>query len=93
MDGPEDDTLLNRALLYLNQQGEYKENSLYTPALCHRLDTGTSGLVIIAKTPEAEELFLAAIKNRDVQKDLPLCHLWPPHPAGRHAGRLPAQGR
>ena len=68
VDGPDDDTLLNRALLYLNQQGEYKENDLYTPALCHRLDTGTSGLVIIAKTPEAEELFLAAIKNRDVQK-------------------------
>ena len=61
VDGPEDDTLLNRALLYLNKQGEYKENDLYTPALCHRLDTGTSGLVIIAKTPEAEELFLAAI--------------------------------
>ena len=50
VDGPEDDTLLNRALLYLNQQGEYKENDLYTPALCHRLDTGTSGLVIVAKT-------------------------------------------
>ena len=81
VDGPEDDTLLNRALLYLNQQGEYKENDLYTPALCHRLDTGTSGLVIIAKTPEAEQ-----------QKDLPLRHLWPPHPARRHSGRLPAQG-
>ena len=67
-DVPEDDTLLNRALLYLNKQGEYKENDLYTPALCHRLDTGTSGLVIIAKTPEAEELFLSAIKNREVQK-------------------------
>ena len=36
--------------------------------MCHRLDTGTSGLVIIAKTPEAEELFLSAIKNREVQK-------------------------
>ena len=34
VDGPEDDTLLNRALLYLNKQGEYKENDLYTPALC-----------------------------------------------------------
>ena len=54
VDGPDDDTLLNRALLYLNQQGEYKENDIYTPALCHRLDTGTSGLVIIAKTPEDE---------------------------------------
>ena len=53
VDGPDDDTLLNRALLYLNQQGEYKENDVYTPALCHRRDTGTSGLVIIAKTPEA----------------------------------------
>lgn len=40
VDGPEDDTLLNRALLYLNQQGEYSEDSLYQPALCHRLDTG-----------------------------------------------------
>ena len=68
VDGPDDDTLLNRALLYLNQQGEYKENDVYTPALCHRLDTGTSGLVIIAKTPEAEELFLAAIRSREVKK-------------------------
>lgn len=68
VDGPEDDTLLNRALLYLNQQGEYKENDLYTPTLCHRLDTGTSGLVIIAKTPEAEQLFLEVIKNREVKK-------------------------
>ena len=68
VDGPDDDSLLNRALLYLNQQGEYKENDVYTPALCHRLDTGTSGLVIIAKTPEAEELFLAAIKSREVKK-------------------------
>ena len=33
VDGPDDDTLLNRALLYLNQQGEYKENDVYTPAL------------------------------------------------------------
>lgn len=68
VDGPEDDTLLNRALLYLNQQGEYKENDLYTPALCHRLDIGTSGLVLIAKTPEAEQLFLEVIKNREVKK-------------------------
>ena len=54
--------------LFLNQQGEYKENDLYTPALCHRLDTGTSGLVILAKTPEAEQLFLEVIKNREVKK-------------------------
>ena len=68
VDGPEDDTLLNRALLYLNQQGEYKENDLYTPALCHRLDTGTSGLVLIAKTPEAEQLFLEVSQEPRGQK-------------------------
>ena len=55
-------------VVYDCPQGEYKENDVYTPALCHRLDTGTSGLVIIAKTPEAEELFLAAIKSREVKK-------------------------
>ena len=68
VDGPDDDTLLNRALLYLNQQGEYKENDLYTPALCHRLDTGTSGLVLLAKNSAAEAFLTAAIKARDIEK-------------------------
>ena len=68
VDGPEDDTLLNRALLYLNQKGEYKENDLYTPALCHRLDTGTSGLVLLAKTAAAEEFLVNAIKERLIRK-------------------------
>ena len=68
VDGPEDDTLLNRALLYLNQQGEYKENDLYTPALCHRLDTGTSGLVLLAKSSAAEAFLTAAIKSRAIEK-------------------------
>ena len=62
------DTLLNRALLYLNKAGEYGEDSLYQPALCHRLDTGTSGLVLIAKTPEAEQILLEAIRERQVKK-------------------------
>ena len=68
VDGPESDTLLNRALLYLNKAGEYDEDSLYQPALCHRLDTGTSGLVLIAKTPEAEQILLEAIRERQVKK-------------------------
>ena len=71
VDGPDDDTLLNRALLYLNQQGEYKENDLYTPALCHRLDTGTSGLVLCAQNafaaPElaktAQKCYLALVEG------------------------------
>lgn len=68
VDGAGDDTLLNRALLYLNRQGEYSAESLYQPSLCHRLDTGTSGLVLIAKTPEAEQALLEAIKRREVKK-------------------------
>ena len=36
--------------------------------MCHRLDTGTSGLVLIAKTPEAEQILLEAIKERQVKK-------------------------
>ena len=68
VDGDESDTLLNRTLLYLNQQGEYKENDLYTPALCHRLDTGTSGLVLLAKTAAAEEFLVNAIKERLIRK-------------------------
>jgi 23S rRNA pseudouridine955/2504/2580 synthase len=68
VDGPQEDTLLNRTLLYLSEQGEYGEDSLYQPALCHRLDTGTSGLVLVAKTPEAEQLLLEAIKERRIRK-------------------------
>ena len=89
VDGPADDTLLNRALLYLNAQGEYTEQSLYQPALCHRLDTGTSGLVLLAKTPEAEQLFLEAIKERQIQKTY-LCVTFgrPTPPVGTLGGYL-----
>ena len=66
VDGDESDTLLNRVLRRLYEEKRW--NAAHEPRLCHRLDTGTSGLVIVAKTPEAEELFLAAIKNRDVKK-------------------------
>ena len=63
VDGADNDTLLKRVQEKLKAAGKGER-----AVLCHRLDTGTSGLVIIAKTPEAEELFLSAIKNREVQK-------------------------
>ncbi len=62
------DTLLNRALLYLYQKGAYTPDSAYAPRLCHRLDTGTSGLVLIAKTPEAEALLTRLIRERRIEK-------------------------
>ena len=69
VDGPENDTLLNRALLYLHQAGEYGEDSLYQPSLCHRLDTGTSGLVLIAKDPQTEQLLTSLIRERAIRKE------------------------
>ena len=36
--------------------------------LCHRLDTGTSGLVLLAKNNAAEAFLTAAIKARDIEK-------------------------
>ena len=89
VDGPDGDTLLRRALLYLHNAGEYGPDSLYQPALCHRLDTGTSGLVLIAKTPEAEQMLLEAIKERQVKKTY-LCVTFgrPVPPAGTLGGYL-----
>ena len=36
--------------------------------LCHRLDTGTSGLVLLAKNNAAEAFLTAAIKAREIEK-------------------------
>lgn len=46
--GVQADTFLNRARRYLYEKGVPEADALQ---LCHRLDTGTSGLVIFAKTP------------------------------------------
>lgn len=63
------DTLINRVLLYLYNEKKYIPEQDWTPQLCHRLDTGTSGLVIIAKDPEALTLISKLIKNRSIKKE------------------------
>ena len=63
VDGPDSDTLLRRVQAKLTAEGK--------PAramLCHRLDTGTSGLVLLAKNSAAEAFLTAAIKARDIEK-------------------------
>ena len=67
-DDAQPDTLIHRVLLYLHQKGEYQPGGGFTPALCHRLDTGTSGLVLLAKNNAAEAFLTAAIKARDIEK-------------------------
>lgn len=70
VNGSEPDTLLNRVRRTL--EDSQKNSSLPTKpsraVLCHRLDTGTSGLVLLAKTPEAEAFLTSAIKARQIGK-------------------------
>ena len=66
VDGADADTLENRILLKLHEEGHLNAQAL--PRLCHRLDTGTSGLVLAAKTEAAEAFLTEAIKERTIKK-------------------------
>lgn len=64
------DTLVNRIQYYLYQKKEYdpqKENS-FSPAICHRLDKNTSGLVLTAKNARALRLMNDAIAQHRIKK-------------------------
>ena len=61
---------------YLAQKGEYnpESESSFSPALCNRLDTNTSGLVIGAKNAQALRDMNEQIRERNVYKYY-LCRL------------------
>ena len=61
----EADTLMNRVMLALHKEGRLNGCS---PRLCHRLDTGTSGLVLVAKSAKAEQFFTELIRQRAIKK-------------------------
>lgn len=64
------DNLMDRILHYLYDKKEYnpqKEQS-FTPALCHRIDRNTEGLVIAAKTAAALRFINEKIKEREIKK-------------------------
>ena len=63
VDGPATDTLLKRVQATLTANGQPGH-----AVLCHRLDTGTSGLVLLAKNREAESFLTGAIKQRRIEK-------------------------
>lgn len=66
VDGDDADTLLNRVLLRLHSEGRLDDAA--KPRLCHRLDTGTSGLVLLAKNNAAEAFLTGCIKQRTIRK-------------------------
>lgn len=64
------DTLINRVLKYLFLQGCYDpaaENS-FVPALCHRIDRNTAGLVLCAKNAATLRVLNEKIRNREISK-------------------------
>lgn len=69
IDEKEPDTLIHRVQLYLYQKGEYRSGQGFAPALCHRLDTGTSGLVLVAKTEQALADLTELIRTRRLKKE------------------------
>ncbi len=58
------DTLINRVKNYY-----YLHNINISPALCHRLDTGTQGLVLIAKNNDFLEFMLDIFKSKNLKKE------------------------
>ena len=54
-EGEKVNTLVNHLLAYLYQKREWKprEENVFTPALCNRIDRNTGGIVIAAKNAEA----------------------------------------
>ncbi len=65
----EDDSLIARVMLHLYNQKEYQPGKGFAPQLCHRLDTGTSGLVLVAKTARALDLLTQLIRDRSLKKE------------------------
>ena len=64
------DTLLGRVQRYLYEKGEYlpEQESSFAPALVHRLDRNTQGIVIAAKSAVALRELNERMKQRELRK-------------------------
>ena len=63
-------TLIGAVRDYLCEKGEYQpENpSSFAPALCHRLDRNTGGLVMIAKNQASLNIIFEKMESREIRK-------------------------
>jgi RluA family pseudouridine synthase len=74
------DTMIDLAKSYLLTSGTASSGE---PALVHRIDRDTSGVVLIAKNRTALRTLHESFRERDVQKHyLAVCHGTPPHHSG-----------
>jgi len=64
------DTLIHRIQKYLYDKGEYipEQDLTFAPALAHRIDRNTQGLVLAAKNAEALRILCEKIKQKEIQK-------------------------
>lgn len=64
------DTLIARIQAYLYEYGRWnpKAEHSFTPSLCNRIDRGTSGIVIAAKTAEGLRVMNQKIRDREIHK-------------------------
>ncbi len=64
------DSLIDRILFYLHEKNEFdlSKNSVFTPALCNRLDRNTTGIVICGKNLAAVQEINRAISDRKISK-------------------------
>ena len=89
--GPEEDTLINRMLGYLESTGAYDPAAemSFAPALCNRIDRNTGGIVIAAKNAETLRIINEKIKNHEVEKSYLCITVGRPKPVeGKIAGFL-----
>lgn len=76
------DTLIAHIQAHAYQAGQWdpaKENS-FAPALCNRIDRGTGGIVIAAKTAEALRILDDKIRSREIDKEYLCVCLGTPSP-------------
>lgn len=62
-------TLVHHLLHYFGNESEFRETSEARPGIVHRLDRGTSGVLLVAKNRTALEKLSAQFKNREVKKE------------------------
>lgn len=62
-------TLIDLVRKYLSEKNDnLLSTAIFQPALCHRLDRNTGGLVIIAKNQESLDVILKKLETREIKK-------------------------
>lgn len=66
--GHQGDTLVHHLLHYLGQSEAFRESSSLRPGIVHRLDKGTSGVLLVAKNRQIQDALSSQFKSREVKK-------------------------